>query len=196
MHKIRTGKVGLAPMEPAQDAGPIEMAIPDKPRSSRQKYRLTAEGDMNDIRRFSSRRQRLDRAFLSARLKGAQSYTRIAGNFRSSIFELVGEAIAAIPRVQIVCSSEMDATDVAVSKHVRATALKERLWKPGDPNPFSTHRQNRPIGKLLRVIAEQSLHEFNTPCRRNVGEPHKATMRRILDKDDLSEIFVHGHKDT
>lgn len=67
---------------------------------------------------------------------------------------------------------------------------------PGDPNPFATHRQNRPIGKLLRVIAEQSLHEFNTPYRRNVGKSHKATMRHILDKDDLSEIFVHGHKDT
>ena len=88
---------------------------------------------MNDIRRFSSRRQCLDRAFLSARLKGALSYTRIAGNFRCSILELVSEAIAAIPRAQIVWNSEMDAANVAVSKHVRATALKERLWKPGDP---------------------------------------------------------------
>ena len=36
------------------------------------------------------------------------------------------EAIAAIPKVQIVCNSELDAADVAVSKHVRETALKER----------------------------------------------------------------------
>ncbi len=32
-------------LQPALDAGLIEMTIPDKPRSSRQKYRLTAEGD-------------------------------------------------------------------------------------------------------------------------------------------------------
>ena len=82
---------------------------------------------MSPINRFSSRRQRLDHAFLSAKLKGAQSYKRIAGYFRSSIFELVGEEIAAIPQVQIVCNSELDAADVAVSKHARETALKGTL---------------------------------------------------------------------
>ena len=67
---------------------------------------------MSAIRRFSSRRQRLDRAFLAEKLTGAKSYKRIAGYFRSSIFELVGEEIAAIPKVQIVCNSELDAADV------------------------------------------------------------------------------------
>src|SRR5258706_6635623 len=81
---------------------------------------------MSDIIRFSSRRQRLDHAFLEVKLSGARSYKRIAGYFRSSIFELVGEEIAAIQKVQIVCNSELDANDVAVSKHVRETALKER----------------------------------------------------------------------
>jgi hypothetical protein len=37
---------------------------------------------MAEIHRFSSRRQRLDRSFLANRLKGAQSYKRIAGYFR------------------------------------------------------------------------------------------------------------------
>lgn len=46
---------------------------------------------MSSINRFSSRRQRLDYAFLRDRLQGARSYKRIAGYFRSSIFELVGE---------------------------------------------------------------------------------------------------------
>ena len=62
---------------------------------------------MNHIRRFSSRRQRLDHAFLSARLKEAKSYKRIAGYVRSSIFELVGKEIAAIPKVQIVCNGKL-----------------------------------------------------------------------------------------
>jgi hypothetical protein len=56
---------------------------------------------MNTINRFSSRRQRLDHAFLADRLRGAKSYKRIAGYFRSSIFELVGEEIASIPKVQV-----------------------------------------------------------------------------------------------
>src|SRR6266498_4926255 len=81
---------------------------------------------MNFINRFSSRRQRLAHAFLADRLKRAKSYRRIAGYFRSSIFELVGEEIAGIPHVQIVCNSELDAADVAVSQHVRETALMER----------------------------------------------------------------------
>src|SRR5262249_32291880 len=80
---------------------------------------------MAPINRFSSRRQRLDHAFLRDRLKDAKSYKRIAGYFRSSIFELVGEEVAAVPRVQIVCNSELDAADIAISKHVRETALKE-----------------------------------------------------------------------
>ncbi len=78
------------------------------------------------INRFSSRRQRLDHAFLSKKLAGAKSYRRIAGYFRSSIFELVGEEVAGIAKVQIVCNSELDAADVAISQHVRETALKER----------------------------------------------------------------------
>ena len=48
---------------------------------------------MSGIQRFSSRRQRLDKEFLAKRLEGAVSYRRIAGYFRSSIFELVGEEI-------------------------------------------------------------------------------------------------------
>jgi ATP-dependent DNA helicase RecG len=31
-------------LQPALEAGLVEMTIPDKPRSSRQKYRLTAKG--------------------------------------------------------------------------------------------------------------------------------------------------------
>ena len=79
---------------------------------------------MDGIQRFSSRRERLDHAFLAARLKDARSYKRIAGYFRSSIFELVGEEIASIPKVQVVCNSELDAADVLIFKHVRDTALK------------------------------------------------------------------------
>ena len=97
---------------------------------------------MAEIRRFSSRRRRLDHAFLAQRLQGAKSYKRIAGYFRSSIFELVGEEIADIPQVQIVCNSELDAADVAISQHVRETALKER-WNEVSPEVEALLHQER-----------------------------------------------------
>lgn len=81
---------------------------------------------MTTLNRFSSRRQRLDHAFLRDRLSRAVSYKRIAGYFRSSIFELVGEEIAAIPDVRILCNSDLDLRDLAVAKAVREAALTER----------------------------------------------------------------------
>jgi superfamily II DNA or RNA helicase len=81
---------------------------------------------MSGINRFSSRRQRLDHAFLNEKLRRAKSYKRIAGYFRSSIFELVGEEISNVPDVRIVCNSELDVSDIVVSKAAREAALKER----------------------------------------------------------------------
>lgn len=124
---------------------------------------------MNNINRFSSRRKQLDRAFLADRLRDAKSYKRIAGYFRSSIFELVGEEIAAIPKVQIVCNSELDPADVAVSKHVRETALKER-W-----NCVSSEAE-----ALLYRDRYRQLHELLSSGRVEI---------RVVPKN---RVFVHG----
>ena len=124
---------------------------------------------MAEIQRFSSRRQRLDHVFLRERLKGARSYKRIAGYFRSSIFELVGEEIAAIPKVQIVCNSELDAADVAVSQYVRETALKER-WNEA---PFE-------VETLLHRDRYRRLHELLTNGRVEI---------RVVPKN---RVFIHG----
>ena len=105
----------------------------------------------------------------SAKLKGAKSYKRIAGYFRSSIFELVGEEIAAIPKVQIVCNSELDAADVAVSKHVRETALKER-WNEAPAE----------VEALLHRDRYRKLHELLTSGRVEI---------RVVPKD---RVFIHG----
>ena len=48
------------------------------------------------IRRFSSRLQKLDASFINERLKGAVSYDRIAGYFRSSMLEVAGEKLEEI----------------------------------------------------------------------------------------------------
>ena len=105
---------------------------------------------MSDIYRFSSRRQRLDHAFLSAKLRGAKSYRRIAGYFRSSIFELVGEEIASISQVRIVCNSELDVADITVSRHVRETALKGR-WNetPAEVEALLHRDRYRSLYELL-----------------------------------------------
>jgi len=121
------------------------------------------------MNRFSSRRQRLDHAFLSQKLAGAKSYRRIAGYFRSSIFELVGEEIAGIPKVQIVCNSELDAADVTVSKHVRETALKER-WNEA---PAA-------VEALLHRERYRKLYQLLTSGRVEI---------RVVPKD---RVFIHG----
>jgi superfamily II DNA or RNA helicase len=124
---------------------------------------------MADINRFSSRRTRLDHAFLANRLKDAKRYIRIAGYFRSSIFELVGEEIANIPDVRIVCNSELDAADVAVSRHVRETALKER-WNEAPAE----------VEAVLYRERYRRLHELLTSGRVQI---------RVVAKD---RVFVHG----
>ncbi|HCT44478.1 MAG TPA: DEAD/DEAH box helicase, partial [Phycisphaerales bacterium] len=65
--------------------------------------------------------------YLADRLANAKSYKRIAGYFRSSILELVGEEIAGIPDVRIVCNSDLDVADIAVSKAARAISLKAKF---------------------------------------------------------------------
>ncbi len=124
---------------------------------------------MTGINRFSSRLQRLDHAFLANRLKGAKSYIRIAGYFRSSIFELVGEEIAGIPDVRIVCNSELDAADIAISKHAREAALKGK-WNEASAE----------VEALLHRDRYRKLYELLTSGRVKV---------HVVPKD---RVFVHG----
>ena len=89
--------------------------------------------DTSFLHRFSSRQHRLSHVFLKDRLAQARTYKRIAGYFRSSIFELVAEEIAQIDRVQIVCNSDLDPRDIAIgraSRQARETALKQK-WNEG-----------------------------------------------------------------
>lgn len=127
-----------------------------------------AEGE-SIIRRFSSRRDRLDHSFLAQRLNEAVAYDRIAGYFRSSIFELVGEEIESIPKVRIVCNSELDAADVAISRHVRETSLKER-WNEAPAE----------VEALLHRDRYRKLHDLLISGRVEI---------RVVPKD---RVFLHG----
>lgn len=71
------------------------------------------------VERFSSRlmgQGNLAQGFLKPRLKGALSYDRIAGYFRSSLLALVGEELEAIPKVRIVCNSDLDPKDIEAAR--------------------------------------------------------------------------------
>src|SRR5262245_61853757 len=83
------------------------------------------------LRRFSSRRERLDHVFLRERLRNAIAYDRIAGYFRSSIFEVAAEEIGRIDRVRIVCNSDLDPDDLRTSQAMREQALVARWWEGG-----------------------------------------------------------------
>ena len=75
------------------------------------------------IRRYSSRREPLDRSFLLRHLEGARSYRRIAGYFTSSLFEVGGELLEQIPDVRVVCNSDIQAEDLKIAQLSEARLL-------------------------------------------------------------------------
>src|SRR5436190_4836859 len=84
------------------------------------------------LQRHSSRRNRLDHAVLNQRLDGAVSYDRIAGYFRSSLFEVAREAIAKVTGpVRIICNSDLDPQDLVTA--AAAQAALRRSWCAGRP---------------------------------------------------------------
>ena len=84
------------------------------------------------IRRFSSRRQRLDESFLCERLKGAKAYDRIAGYFSSSLLEVAGEELESIVgTTRMICNSELHPTDVQTAK--AAQMAVRRAWCASQP---------------------------------------------------------------
>jgi superfamily II DNA or RNA helicase len=100
------------------------------------------------LRRFSSRQERLDASVLDRRLRGAASYDRIAGFFRSSLLEVAGEAIEAVAgRVRIVCNSDLEPADVATAK--AAQQAIRQSWCAGEPEKAAETEAGR--GRFERL---------------------------------------------
>nr|WP_202946598.1 phospholipase D-like domain-containing anti-phage protein [Achromobacter arsenitoxydans] len=60
------------------------------------------------------------------------SYDRIAGYFRSSLFEVAGEALSKVTGpIRIICNSDIDPQDMATA--AAAQAALRRSWCAGDP---------------------------------------------------------------
>lgn len=87
------------------------------------------------IHRFSSRRQRLDRSFLSERLQNAHSYDRIAGYFSSSLLEVIGEELDSVAgTIRIICNSDLHSLDVKTAKAAQAAVW--RSWAGAQPETW------------------------------------------------------------
>jgi len=136
------------------------------------------------IRRFSSRTERLDTEFLAESLKGASKYFRIAGYFRSSIFELVGEEIAKIPEVKIICNSELDLADFQVATG-RNTALKER-WNEVDVEAEALLKKER--YKMLDLLLQSGNVEIRVVPRERLFLHGKAGSIHYTDGSRKSFI--------
>ncbi len=101
------------------------------------------------LSRFSSRLGRLSHVYLKDRLAGASEYLRIAGYFRSSIFDLVNEEIETIGTVRIVCNADLNPDDLRAAKHVRDQILFAK-WNEVDDT----------IERLLRRPRYRRLHDL------------------------------------
>jgi superfamily II DNA or RNA helicase len=101
------------------------------------------------IRRLSSRRQPLHASFLNERLVGAACYDRIAGYFRSSVFEIAGEAFEQVTGpIRIVCNSGLDEVDIATARAAERAVRTE--WYEGRPELMT--QAQRPRYERLRAL--------------------------------------------
>lgn len=95
------------------------------------------------IQRHSSRLSDL-RQFLPQALQGAQRYDRIAGYFRSSVLEVIGEAVETMAPdavIRIVCNADLDPDDVHTARAAQQAMLRE--WKAGLPSIITPPFQGR-----------------------------------------------------
>ena len=154
--------------------------------------RSTALAGGGNLQRFSSRLGRLSHVFLKDKLKGASEYRRIAGYFRSSIFDLVNEQIEGIGKVRIVCNSDLDPEDINAARQAREQLLKEK-WNEVDDAVESFFR--RPRYKRLFDILTRGNVEIRVVSRSDAPFVHgKAGV--VYRPDGTSSAFMGSLNET
>ena len=128
------------------------------------------------IERFSSRGHALGDV-LSARLAGAKLYLRIAGYFRSSLLEVVGEALETVGEIRVVCNGDLDPYDVKVARAARegASAVARTLVSSWQAN-------EQGVDVLLARERYKRLHDLLSSGKMKV---------RVIPRDG-DNVFVHG----
>jgi hypothetical protein len=139
------------------------------------------------LRRYSSRRASLYEDFLRPRLAGAERYDRIAGYFQSSLLELANESLAHIPRIRIVCNTEVNSDDVQAVRMAagrRRRELEEGLLRLAWNEGRFTHLvevHGEPAQQRLRV-----LHDLLTAS----GRDGRHFEIRLVPDSEFG--FIHG----
>src|SRR5216683_5569699 len=128
------------------------------------------------VERFSSRREALGDV-LTKRLTGATRYLHIAGYFRSSLLEVVGEALEGVGEIRVVCNGDLDPHDVKVARAARdgQEALARTLvssWQSTEDG----------LDLLLARERYRRLHDLLASGRMKV---------RVVPRD-ADNVFVHG----
>ena len=131
------------------------------------------------IRRFSSRRLKLDHSFLSPRLLNAKSYDRIAGYFSSSILEVAGEALETVSGpIRVICNSDLDVRDVETAK--AASYALRREWCASEPEKYNAPAKDR-FARLYAFLGSGKMQVKVLP-REKFGLVHgKAGIITLLD---------------
>jgi PLD-like domain len=94
------------------------------------------------IRRFSSRRQKLDHSFLTPRLLNANACDRMAGYFSSSVLEVEGEALETVSGlIRVICNSDLDVRDIETAK--AASYALRREWCASEPKKYNAPAKDR-----------------------------------------------------
>ena len=107
------------------------------------------------IKRFSSRREKLDTSFINKKLSDAVCYDRIAGYFSSSMLEVAGEKIEAMDgKVRVVCNSDIHLGDAKTAKAAQHALRKS--WCKSQPEELGELSKNR-FKRLYEFIATGKL---------------------------------------
>jgi len=102
------------------------------------------------INRYSSRRESISDSLLNDKLSNAKSYDRIAGYFRSSIFEIAGEALDSIEgKIRVICNSDLMVEDVKTAKLASESLRKEWCESKPEELPVSASRFKRLYDNLV-----------------------------------------------
>lgn len=128
------------------------------------------------IERYSSRGHALGDV-LAERLKGAKRYLRIAGYFRSSLLEVVGEALETVDEIRVVCNGDLDPYDVKVARAARegAASIARTLVSSWQAN-------EQGLDVLLARERYKRLHDLLASGKMKV---------RVIPRDG-DNVFVHG----
>jgi superfamily II DNA or RNA helicase len=112
------------------------------------------------MQRFSSRRQRLDRSFITGRLKGALAYDRIAGYFSSSLLEVIGEELESVSGlIRVVCNSDLHPLDVQTARAAKLAVW--RSWTGAQPETLlegsSESKARSRFQRLYQLLVSEKL---------------------------------------